>query len=463
MTEGATSPEAGVAQPSAERMGSGAERPGTGEAAGAVDRHHLSSWRTLVRSFAELSMGEIIARLMGFVALVTMTRRLGPVSFGVVTLGVTLVLWFKIIVDAGTETLNVRAIARQPDRFKEIAGAVLGLRLCLSAVAIVLFLTAALPLASDSRWTLSLFALVLPVVAINLRFMVLGLRAAKGVALGNIAGQVLLAAGVLVFVRGPHESFVVPLLMAGGELAYGVVVVVFVARRFGLSLPRIDVPAWRSTLRGGLPLMVSQLAGSVVQSFNLFLVAALLGSYWTGVYGAAYKPLLFFATLMALLGGSFLASYSAASPAQALELFYRTTRLALVTSMVLAVALSIGSGLFLSTAFGSDYRAGATALSILAWFIPVTVLASTYGTVLIATDRQALLMRHIVAAALFNIGASVVAVFLAGISGAAAVTVLSHALVAFLNHRSCTRLGLAPSAREMLSRAIAGNRRPWIP
>ena len=458
MTDGASSSDS----LSLHRPGSERDRAGAGEASAPVDRQHLSSWRTLLRSFTELSLGETLARLLGFVALVLMTRRLGPAAFGVVTLGVTLMLWFKIIVDAGTETLNVSVIARSPDRFKEIASAVLGLRLCLSALAIALFLPTAFLFASDSQLVLALFALVFPIVALNLRFMVLGLRAAKGVALGNVAAQFLLAAGVFFLVAGPDETFVVPLLTAASELVYGLVVVMFVSRRFGFPVPRIDVPAWRPTLRGGLPLMISQLASGVVQWVNLFLVAALLGSYWTGVYGAAYKPLLFFATLVALLSGSFLASFSAASPAQAGDLFFRTTRLALVASVVLATTLSVGSSFFLGAAFGAEYTAGATALSILAWFIPMTVVASMYGTVLIATGRPGLLMRHIVAASIVSVGASVVAVSVAGIAGAAAVTVLSHALVGFLNHRSCTRLGLAPSGGAMLRRAISGAPGPSV-
>lgn len=462
MTEVTAAPDPGVAQESAGRTRSSAEPAGDGEVHEAVDRHQLSSWRTLVRSFAELSVGEAIARIMGFAALVAMTRRLGPVSFGMVTLGVTLVLWVKIVVDSGTETLNIREISRQPDRFREIAGAVLGLRLCLSAVGIALFVPLAFLLLDHAQWTMALFALVLPVIALNLRFMVLGLRGAKGVAAGNIAAQVVFATGVLLLVQGPHEGFVVPLLMAAGELTYGVVVVVYVARRFGVPLPRIDVQAWRSMLRGGLPLMVNQLAGGAAQSFALVLITVLLGSYWTGVYGAVYKPLLFFATLMALLGGSFLASYSAAGPKQARELFYKTSGLALVASLALALTLSIGSGVLLSAAFGSDYRSGATALSILACFIPLAALSIMYGMVLIATGRQSILMRNNLVASLFNVGATLAAVPLAGISGAATVAVVSSALAAFLNHRSCTRFGLAPSVGEMLTRVITGNRRPSI-
>jgi O-antigen/teichoic acid export membrane protein len=458
--EDGPAPEHGVAQPSGGWTRSRAPEAIYHGASGEIQRHQLSSWRILLRSFAQLSIGEIIARLIGFAALVAMTRRLGPVSFGLVTLGITLVLWLKLIVDSGTEILNVREISREPDRFKEIAGAVLSLRLCLSGLAIAVFIPIPLLFVEQprSRLTLWLFALALPAIALNLRFMVLGLRAAKGVAVGNIAGQVLFAAGVLILVAGPERTFVVPLLFAAGELVYGVIVVAFVARRFGLPLPRIDVPAWRATLRNGLPLMVNQLSRALVHSFDVFLIAVVLGSFSTGVYGVAYKPVLFIATLMALLMGSFLASYSTASPTQARELFYKVTRLAVASSLMLAIALNIGAGSLISLAFGSDYRSGATALSILAWFVPLAVLGSAYGTALIANNRQALLMRHNIAAALFNIGANAVVIPLAGISGAAAVTVLSHALVTFLNYRSCIRLGLAPSAGEMLTRTVSGGR-----
>lgn len=431
----------------------------------ASHRRQLASWRTLVGSFAQLSVGEIVARLVGFVALIVMTRRLGPVSFGVVALGITIVLWLKLIVDSGTETLNIREISRQPERFKEIAGPVLGLRLFLSGVTIALFAPLVLLLVdAPLRRTLWLFALALPAVALNLRFMVLGLRAAKAVAVGNIAAQVLFAAGVLVLVAGPEQTYVVPLLFAGSELAYGLIVVAFVARRFGIPRPHVDVPAWRHTLRNGLPLMVNQLSRGAMQSFDLILIAVVLGSYWAGVYGAAYKPLLFVGTLMALFTGSFLASYSAATSAEAHELFAKMTRVSVAISVLLALVLSLGSGVLVSVAFGSEYRSGATALSILAWFVPLAVLSNTYGTALIANDRQSVLMRHNIAAALFNIGANVAVVPLAGITGAAVVTVLSAGLVAILNYRSCTRLGLTPSIGEMLMRtARVDPRRDTVP
>ena len=435
------------------------DRPDAATTGGSDTRRHLSSWSTVLRSFGQLSAAEIAARLLGFVALVVLTRRLGPGPFGIVALGVALVLWLKQVVDAGTEMLNIREISRRPDRFTEIAGPVLSLRLAISALAAAVFCGAVLATThSNERTSLLLFALALPAVALNLRFMVLGLRAARAVALGNVVSQILLATLIIAFVHGPDDIFVPPLAVAGSELVYGVLIAALVARRYGLALPRIDVGAWRRMLRSGFPLMVNQLTNGVIQSFDLFLIAAILGTASAGVYGAAYRPLVFLTTLMALLGGSFLASYSAAERSQGNELAYRLTRLGLFLSVPLAVALSAGAGFFMTTAFGHAYGAGATPLAILAWLIPLVIVNTVYVTVLIAHDRQALMMRNNIIGAVLNVAANLVVVPIAGIDGAAAVTLASSALVTYLNHRNSVRLGLAPRMGELFVRALSGSR-----
>ena len=89
-------------------------------------------WRMVLRRFSALLAGEAGARILGFVIVLILATRLGPAGFGIVTFGLTLVAWCSYVVDAGTEILDVREIARRPDRFREISERVLGLRLALS-------------------------------------------------------------------------------------------------------------------------------------------------------------------------------------------------------------------------------------------------------------------------------------------------------------------------------------------
>jgi O-antigen/teichoic acid export membrane protein len=72
--------------------------------------------------------------------------------------------------------------------------------------------------------------------------------------------------------------------------------------------------------------------------------------------------------------------------------------------------------------------------------------------VLIARDRQDLLMRNNIVGAVFNVGANVAAITLIGIDGAAAVRVATYALMLALNHGTCVSRGLAPSLSVVLAR-----------
>jgi O-antigen/teichoic acid export membrane protein len=402
------------------------------------------AWRALLRRFTALVAGESVARLLGFVAVILIARRLNPAGFGVGVFGTTLVHWFRIVVDSGTETMGVRDVAREPWRFRELTERILGLRLALSAAAVVLFVGAAsvLPGTATDRRAGYLFALILPVVAMNMRWMVLGVEKAKAVAVGNIASQVVMVIGVLLLVQTHDDVLWVPVSMAAGELLYAVVVLVAVRRRFGLVLPRVDLEAWMRVLRSGLPLTITSIARTALYSFDVLLIAAVLARYDVGLYGAAYKPVMFGATIVGLLSVTFLASLASSQGADRVALVRRTVVTGVAAGSVAALGLSLLAGRLMTDLFGESYAGAATALVILAWTIPLMAATLPYSNALIAADRQRVLMVNNLYAAGANVLANLAAVPLFGIEGAAAVTVASFLLVLVLDYLSAVRLDL---------------------
>jgi O-antigen/teichoic acid export membrane protein len=172
----------------------------------------LTGTRSLLTSFGALASGETVARLLGGVAVIVMTRVLTPDGFGLVTLGTALVMGFAMIAGAGTEMLNVSDVSRDPQRLRKIAEPVLALRLVASLAVSAVFVIgvlALIPSSSSDRVTLALFAVALPAMALNLRWAVLGIGASRWVGAGNVAGQLLLLVGVLLFVRARHDTYVV--------------------------------------------------------------------------------------------------------------------------------------------------------------------------------------------------------------------------------------------------------------
>jgi len=411
-----------------------------------------AGWRGLVASFGALAAGEGAARALGFVAVALLARRLGVGAFGLVTLGVSLVSWFALVVDAGTETLNIREVSRAPHRFRELADPVLGLRLVLSTAAAIAFVGGAFAFASSAadRSVLVRFAVVLPAIALNLRWMTLGIRGARAIAIGNVFSRMLFVAGVVLLVHGKHDVFDVPWLEAVAEAGYALAIVAVVSRRFGIPRPAVDLAAWRATLRQSFPLLVSAAARATVLVFDVFLIELLLGPSKVGYYGAALKPVVTILGVLGLLAVSFLSAFSSAPDAAASRLFRRTTRLVVAASLPLAIAISAASPLIVRIVYGHGYPHSVALLSILAWVIPVSALGVTYSTALIARERQVQLMWINLASGIFSVAADLAAIPTFGTLGAAVVRIVTAILGVGLMVRFATAGGSAPSLAEVV-------------
>ena len=397
-------------------------------------------WRMVMRRFSALLAGEAGARVLGFVIVLVLATRLGPTGFGIVTFGITLVAWFSYVVDAGTEILNVREIARRPDRFRHISERVLGLRLVLSVLAAVLFVAGAWLLArSDvTRSTLVLFALLLPAGALNLRWMVLGVGGSRAIALGLVLSRFLVLTAVVLLVVDESDLKRVPVIEAVGALVYALVILWLVGGGLRRLRPRVDLPAWRDTLRQSMPLMVNGFARSAVVSFDIVLIELALGPKDVGIYSLASRHAFFITGAVGLFSMAFLSAFSATADDGAVALKGRAIRWAFSVSVVLAAALSVGS-LIIPYVYGDEYERSVAVLAVIAWRIPLVVLASIYGTILVARDRQVDLMRNSIVVALFVVSADLVAVLVFGLLGAAVVSIVAGGLYYVLNARSVRR------------------------
>jgi O-antigen/teichoic acid export membrane protein len=411
-------------------------------------------WKMIGRRFAALFAGEGVARAVGFVLVLVLARRLGPDGFGVVTLGLTLVAWFTFVVDSGTELLNVRAIARAPARFRQIAADVLGLRLALSLVAAVVFVVGVEVFARSvyTRDAVVLFALLLPAIALNLRWMVLGVGGSRGVAVGNVASRVLVLSGALVLVLDPGDVQRVPVLETAGELLYAVVILVYVSRRVGLVRPGFDLGAWRVTLRQSLPLMASGVARATIFSFDVIVVSLALGPRELGIYGVAAKPIIFAGGAITLFSLSFLSAFSATAKEHEAALHERSLRVSFVAGCLAAVALGVAS-LLVPFVFGHEYSAAVPVLAVMAWRIPFAALAGMYTTVLVARDRQLALMWNAIVLVPVAVVVDLVAILAFGLIGAAVASIVVAALFFAVNYWSVARAEPALSGAGTRPRA----------
>jgi O-antigen/teichoic acid export membrane protein len=406
----------------------------------------------VLRSFLTLATGEWVARLIGIAIQVWLARKLTPGPYGVITFGIALIGWFGLVVDSGTEQLNVREISRRPDRFRELADTVLGLRIALSIAcgAVLAVVTYEFSRSAGAREVLPRFALVLPALAINLRWMVLGIGRARAVAYGNIASRIVFLGAILLLVTAPSDAKLVPILEALSEATYAAVVIVLAAKAYGYVRPKIDLAAWKATLREGLPLLIYGACRATILTVDVVMIALILGHPQAGEYGVALKPSSFFLGAIGLFSIALLSGYSAAPDTETTSLFRRSVLLGGSTMVLVAIALTVAAPL-VTFVFGHGYKNAIAATAVLAWTLPLAGLSVPYATVLVARHRQDVLMRNNIAGAVFFLAGNALLIPLVGITGAAGVRVATYALMLLVNHNACVGRGLAPSLAEVFS------------
>jgi O-antigen/teichoic acid export membrane protein len=418
------------------------------------------SWLATLRSFGTLLAGEGAARVFGLLSIIILARQLGPHGFGPVVFGTSLLAWYWLVVDNGTQVASTPEIARNPAAFAPAVRPVLGLRIALSVTAAVVLVLGAQVFSNNeaSAQLYSLFAITLPIVALNPRWLVLGVGESRLLAVANVVAQAVVLAGVVTLVHGPHDVNRVPFIVAASELLAAIVLLAGLARRFGLLWPRVELGAWWNTLRHGGPLMVGSASRGLLLSFDLLVIVYALGPGSAGYYGAATKPVLFAGTVAGLFSLSLLPSISAASASDAWHLYRRAARSAAAVSTAGALCLSVGAGVFVDIVYGDEFGPAAGVLTILALRIPFMAMSGVYTSVLIAGGQQVQLMRNNIGGAAVNVVGVLAAVKLFGIEGAATVSVCSAAVISFLNHRSSVRAGLVPPWRMPARRSLRPSR-----
>jgi O-antigen/teichoic acid export membrane protein len=165
-----------------------------------------------------LGLGEAVARVLGFVAMLVVARRVGASMYGVLGVATAVVLYLNRVVDGGIELgLGVREVARDP-RLDAVLPSILTVRIAVAGVLVVLaMLVGIFLLPQPEGMTLAVMALTLVAVGGGTRWVHIGLNRSRNAAAAMLVGQAV-AAGLMIFlVHGPGDVARVPAFMLAGE------------------------------------------------------------------------------------------------------------------------------------------------------------------------------------------------------------------------------------------------------
>lgn len=390
--------------------------------------------RTIGRSFATLSAGQLMARMMGLVMTIQVTRVLQAEQFGVVVFAMGMLTYVGLINDLGFNSYAPIEAARGHHPIAELASAIIGIRLTLTVVALIAFAVVAqlAPVAANHRLALLLYGLALIVDALDLVWAFHGREIMRPAAIAEIASSFVQTAVALLFVRSPADLILMPLLyLAGRSVAVGILISCFV-RRFGLPKARLDLALCRQLVRGSLPMSATSLVSLISHNFDIVLLGFWLGTAATGMYGAAYR-VIWVPTLLIV------AYYTALRPIiarasvtglAALEgLIERSSRLTAAASVGVLVGGVMLARPTLELLYGTGYTAASQSLQLLSAALALLILSRTYRIILMAFHQQHRDLLIMALAAAINIGLNVLLIPTYSLSGSALASLASELFI----------------------------------
>ena len=427
----------------------------------------------LAANFALLSSGELLSKVFAVIAFAYLARVLGPAEFGNLELTLAVIVFLTLLVDSGLGPYGARELAKNRALVNRLATHIVLIR-CALAIAVYSLLAISLALietASSVKTLLLLYGLTLLGLPGILSWIFQGHDLMHYVATASIIRWSLFTAGTLLYVRGPEDTWIVP-LVEGSAIAGVVAFYLFGFRsRFGPLRHAIDRPFGLSILRQALPIGGSELIWALKIYFATVLLGILHGGPGVGWFGAAHRIVVSVHTFVWLYFFNLLPAIARSSHGT-VEGLQRLMRASMQLTMWLAVFLgTIGTALaepVVASVYGSQYQEAVAPFRILIWFIPLALVSGHYRYVLIAYDRQQLEFLGAACGASVNVILNLALIPLYGLQGAAWALVASEGLIWALGYyfvrRTITPIPSWPHIyRPLMGGAVLGGALYFLP
>lgn len=410
-----------------------------------TDRLRLLSTNVVLANFIILSISEILGRAFTAVATIYLARTLGVTSYGILGFAATLVLYFSAIVDWGIEMFGPSKVAEDQDQVVQNLFSLIIARLVASGVLILgLILFGYIFLTRVEANVLAIYSFFLITVAINIRWVHLGLEKTRVIAIVRLLSELVKVLIIFVFVKGPEDVYKAPFSMVIGELIGAALLIAWIFREGYKLKYSLHWPIIRLTYSRALPLMVTILIGLWIDNADVLYIRSFRSISEVGIYLSAYTLLNF----LGIIGNTTRMSLIPALTRlrkigeQQVNLYQTSMSRLFAIGLPMAVGVFLISPQLIQLVFGSEYQAASLILKILIWSFPIMLLRTVSAAVLVANGQQKYVLRMTGIALVFSIILNVILTPILGMIGTAITTLLTEVVRFSIGQRFIVLNGL---------------------
>jgi len=330
--------------------------------------------KVVINNIASLSVLQAITYLLPIIILPYLFRVIGPEKFGLIAFAQAFAQYFMILTDYGfniSATKEISLCRNEHSKVCKAFSSVMTVKIALAFLSLIMLgiIIYFIPRFRND-WMVYVFSF--GAVAGNTLFPVWffqGTEKMRHIADLNIIGGIISALFIFIFVRGPQNYLLVPLITSSASLITGLLGQYIVFRKFGVSFKFEGYKNIRQQLKAGWDIFISIAAINTYTTTRIFIVGLLTNNTITGFYSIAEK--------IAGLCQTFpLASFSQAifprlskifhkNNLKALKIMQRIQQITINISLIFLPLIFIFAHLIVRVICGGDYQSAVLSLRLL--------------------------------------------------------------------------------------------------
>jgi O-antigen/teichoic acid export membrane protein len=427
------------------------------------EQHSSATNKASVRVFKNysfLASSYAASRLLTFLTLVYIARRLGVQAFGQVNFALAIFTYSTLLTHLGLMTFGTREVARRPGQIQHQVTRILSLRMALTLASFLLLLVFTYLAAFEAQLKILivLFGLSLFPTAALMDWAFKGVERMNVVGVIEIVRAVPYLALILFWVKTPSHLLRIPIFYFLSAVLAAFLGLALFWRDYGSLRPKVELAYWKRAMRESLPLGFAFVLLQVYYLTDVVVLGFLRGAVSVGLYSAAYKSVAF----LLVLGGLFFETtfpvisryYKQASDSLP-GLLTSSLRVTTLLVIPMAVGGAVLAGPFLSSLYGPEYRAATIAFQLLICAVAIELIGMNWGYALMACDRPKEYMKAVGLGAAISVALNLALITKLGLMGAGLARLTSSAIISLYFWFQFRRVSRLSWSRYLLKPALA--------
>lgn len=420
----------------------------------------MSYRRDIAKNVVSLLVGGLVGKVCRFLAVVALANALGTETFGVLAAVLGAAFIISMAADFGLSHLGTRELARSPEARADLVADLCALKAVLIAVACGLLLLASrlLPLPEDVSLLVAISAVVVLTHEVVFEWVFEGSGRTELLGVYRVLLNGAFLAAVLLYVRGPDDVALVPLIDAGASFLGFLVCVLLWPGVWRYARGRPSVSRWPGLLKNAAPFGLANFLTLAIPSVGVFVLIAFASPAETGMFKAAGTIVFGLLSVGFLIGRAVypvLSRIARSSPESARDVLAPVFRLICALSLPAALGGTMLASAFVRLLYEPAYAPATSVLAILLWSLPMALITVTIHYTLLAFGDERHRALGLVLQLVFEVAVGIPLVVRFGYIGAGAAHLAGQVVALVYAVWRLSRVRQVPVLRYALKPALA--------